>query len=153
MFLFRRGNYLTGSERFWILVASRDHVFRGVEQGICQANHGKSTSLKRMSKGDWITFYSSKMDYGKTDPCMAFTAIGRIADDTIFQVTVGEGFKPFRRRVDYIHSIEAEIKPLIPALSFIKNKKSWGYPFRFGTLEIDQADFELIANNMKAEFL
>jgi len=31
---------------------------------------------------------------------------------------------------------------------FIKNKKSWGYVFRFGFLKIDQESFEIIAQNM-----
>ena len=53
-------------------------------------------------------------------------------------------FKPFRRKVKYIHTGTVEIRPLINDLAFIKNKKSWGSAFRFGLIEIRQQDFERI---------
>ncbi|RZK52785.1 MAG: EVE domain-containing protein, partial [Pedobacter sp.] len=40
------------------------------------------------------------------------------------------------------------IIPLIDDLNFIQNKKSWGYPFRFGFFEINQHDFDLISTQM-----
>jgi predicted RNA-binding protein len=40
------------------------------------------------------------------------------------------------------------VAPLIENLNFIKNKHNWGYIFRFGFLEIPQADLELISNLM-----
>jgi hypothetical protein len=40
--------------KYWIIVASRDHVQRGVEEGICQTCHGKGAPLKKMSEGDWV---------------------------------------------------------------------------------------------------
>lgn len=47
---------------------------------------------------------------------------------------------------------ETPIRPLINDLSFIKNKQSWGFMFRFGMFEIPKTDFELIKNAMiKAE--
>jgi hypothetical protein len=42
----------------------------------------------------------------------------------------------------------ADIRPLINQLQFIQNKSRWGYAFRFGHIEIPQADFELIAAKM-----
>ncbi|WP_313897332.1 EVE domain-containing protein [Bacillus cereus group sp. BfR-BA-01380] len=45
---------------YWIGVASRDHVLKGVEGGIAQLCHGDSSPLKRMKSGDWIIYYSSK---------------------------------------------------------------------------------------------
>ncbi|MEZ4980390.1 MAG: EVE domain-containing protein [Saprospiraceae bacterium] len=48
------------SPKFWIIVGSKDHVKKGVEGGFAQAGHGKSAPLKRMSKGDYIEYYSGK---------------------------------------------------------------------------------------------
>ena len=41
-----------------------------------------------------------------------------------------------------------EIRPLIDQLNFIEDKQCWGYMFRFGFFEINQADFALIADQM-----
>jgi hypothetical protein len=37
---------------------------------------------------------------------------------------------------------------MIGALDFIKDKTHWGAPFRFGVVEIQEADFQLIASEM-----
>ena len=42
--------------KYWIIVASKDHVENGVGQGIAQACHGKVTPLKRMKKGDLVSY-------------------------------------------------------------------------------------------------
>ena len=38
--------------RYWIGVASRDHVMKGVAGGFCQLGHGKSAPVKRLAPGD-----------------------------------------------------------------------------------------------------
>jgi len=135
-------------KKYWIVVASRDHVQRGVEGGFMQANHGKASALKRMQSGDGILYYSSKEIYGGETKCQRFTAIGEIADDLIYQGEMGGGFVPLRRDVDYSACQEASILPLIGALDFIKDKTHWGAPFRFGVVEIGEKDFQLIAEQM-----
>jgi hypothetical protein len=65
---------------------------------------------------------------------------------------MGGGFTPFRRDVDYVDAQEAAILPLLDRLEFTRGKKNWGYAFRFGILEISQADFETIAAAMQARF-
>jgi hypothetical protein len=40
--------------KYWIIVASKDHVKTGQAEGIAQACHGKASPLKRMRKGDFI---------------------------------------------------------------------------------------------------
>jgi hypothetical protein len=134
--------------KYWILIASRDHVQLGVEGGFAQANHGKVTALKRMQAGDGILYYSSKEIYGEETKCQRFTAIGEIADDLVYQGLMGGGFVPFRRNVDYHSCQEISILPLIGALDFIKDKTHWGAPFRFGVVEIGEQDFQLIAEKM-----
>lgn len=134
--------------RYWIGVASRDHVIKGVYGGFAQLCHGKEAPLKKMNTGDWIIYYSSKVSFNESTPYQKFTALGKVVDDYIFQFDMGNDFIPFRRNIDFISCTETSIHPLIPHLSFIKNEKRWGYPFRFGHFEISEKDFKLIAEKM-----
>jgi predicted RNA-binding protein len=134
--------------RFWIGVASQEHVKIGELGGFCQLCHGKSTPLKRMKNGDFIIYYSSKKRMNDKEPYQKFTAIGQIKDDLVYQVEMFEGFFPYRKDVDFFESSEYPIIPLINELTFIQNKKQWGYPFRYGHLEISKNDFLLIASCM-----
>lgn len=134
--------------RYWAITAPWDHVMMGKSHSITQANHGKAHALKRMKEGDWIVYYSPKMSFSTNWKCQRFTAMARVLDDEIFQVQLSNGFAPFRRRVEFIPCREVHIKPLIPLLSFIKNKESWGFSFKFGVIEIPQEDFSIIAKNM-----
>jgi len=136
------------STKYWILVASKDHVKNGIAQGIAQACHGKAAPLKRMKKGDFVIYYSGKQTLGKPDKCQEFTALGKVIDDEIFQFKVSEDFCPTRRNIAFLESQDTSILPLIADLVFINNKKSWGYPFRFGFFEINQHDFDLISSKM-----
>jgi hypothetical protein len=135
-------------KKYWIIVASRDHVQRGLESGFMQANHGKASALKRMQAGDGILYYSSKAVYGQETKCQRFTAIGEITDDLVYQGEMGGGFVPFRRNVNYFPCHEVSILPLIGALDFIKDKTYWGGPFRFGVMEVGEKDFQSIAEQM-----
>jgi EVE domain-containing protein len=138
--------------RNWIIVASRDHVLNGVREGIAQASHGKQTPLRRMNKDDNIIYYSPKMVYGQNEKCQRFTAIGKIKDNDIFEVKLNETFSPFRRRVEYFHECkEIPIENLIPVLSLIKNKKSWGNVFRLGLIQIPDNDFLTISKEMRPD--
>lgn len=134
--------------RFWIGVASQEHVTNGIKLGICQFCHGKSTPAQRLQKGDYVIYYSSKVSMDGDEPCQKFTAIGIVTDDEPYQVTMNPDFKPYRRNIAYLDAQHVDIKPLIEKLPFIKNQKSWGYVFRYGFLEIDQQSFEIIAQSM-----
>lgn len=134
--------------RYWISVASKDHVTTGVAEGIAQACHGKAAPLKRMRKNDFIIFYSGKQTMGTKEVCQKFTAIGKVADDDVYQFQMSADFCPSRRNIAFLQSEEVSILPLINNLEFISNKKSWGYPFRFGFFEINQHDFNLISSQM-----
>ncbi len=134
--------------KYWIAVASKDHIQRGVKGGFMQAGHGKLAPLKRMKADDWVIFYSPKETLEGDQKCQAFTAIGQAIDEEIYQFTVSEDFIPYRRNVKFIPSHEVSILPLIDGLDFIKNKKSWGFPFRMGFFEIDENDFRRISKEM-----
>jgi predicted RNA-binding protein len=131
-------------QKYWITVVSKDHAMGAITGGFIQINHGKEAPLKRMSADDWIIIYSSKQTVDGDAKLQAFTAIGQVIDEEIYQHKMSETFIPFRRNIKFYDCIETPIVPLIPDLDFIKNKQSWGYPFRFGFFEIYKADFELI---------
>jgi hypothetical protein len=84
-----------------------------------------------------------------SQPCQRFTALGIVLDDGPAQVEVGPEFHPWRRQVEWKPLAEAEIRPLIGRLAFILDKSHWGSPFRFGFLQISQADFEIIQEAMQ----
>ncbi len=137
--------------RYWINTISKDHVQKGVSGGFAQADHGKNTRLKRLGKGDYLIFYSPKTSLKDGETLQAFTAIGIIDDNAPYQVEMTADFQPWRRKVKFLDSEEAKVKPLLEHLSFIKDKQHWGYPFRMGLFEIQKADFELIANAMSVK--
>ena len=137
--------------RYWVIVASKEHVQNGVGWGIAQANHGKAAPLKRLSVGDGILYYSPKVTFAGSEKLQAFTAVGQVAGGDVYQFDMGGGFVPFRRDIKYFECRDAPILPLIPALTFIENKQSWGHLFRFGFFEIPKVDYDLISNQMLPE--
>jgi len=134
--------------KFWIAVACREHVLRGAAEGFCQVCHGKSGPLRLMSPQDWIVYYSPAEQFGRSIPCRKFTAIGRICEGEPYPFRMNEGFIPWRRDVIFLPAMEADIQPMIDALSFIKDKRRWGFPFRRGCFAIPRDDFALIAKQM-----
>ena len=139
-----------GGPANWLAVASADHVARGLQWGIMQVGHGKGAPLKRLHAGDRVVYYSPVRRFGAKEPCQAFTALGRVRDDRIYQADMGGGFVPFRRDVDYQRAREAPIRPLLEALSFTRGNRNWGYAFRFGLLKVTAEDMALIAQAMGA---
>ncbi len=140
------------SHRYWIGVVSKDHVAVGVAGGFAQLNHGKAGPLERMAAGDGFAYYSPRDRYPDGPPLQAFTAIGRVADAPIVQADQGDGFRPFRRAVDYLPAQDAPIRPLVDALTFIRSKAHWGAAFRFGFLRVPEDDFARIAAAMGRDF-
>lgn len=134
--------------RYWIGVASKEHVNQGIAGGFCQLCHGKAQPLKRMSVGDWIIYYSPKELFEQATPCQKFTAIGEVVGSEIYPFEMYPGFIPHRRDIRFLKATDVPIRPLLEQLSFIKDKSKWGYAFRFGHLEIQKSDFELIATKM-----
>lgn len=134
--------------KYWVASISKEHTMRGVTGGFIQVCHGKEAPLKRMKKGDYLLIYSSKITMEGNEKCQAFSAVGKIKDDKVYQFQMTEAFKPFRRNIEFLECAETSIIPLIDDLEFIQNKKSWGYPFRFGFFEINENDFNFITSRM-----
>ena len=135
----------------WVAVASAEHVAIGRAQGFMQVGHGKGAPLKRLHAGDRIAYYSPVRVLGGKDACQAFTAIGVVRDERVYQGDMGGGFLPFRKDVDWFDAQEAAIRPLLESLSFTSGKSNWGYAFRFGLLKVTEADMDLIVRAMRAK--
>jgi EVE domain len=147
----RRCSYESTDRRYWLAVASADHARRGREQGFMQVGHGEGGPLKRPRAGDCVVYYSPTVAMGGKERLQAFTSIGVIADERVYQADMGGGFRPFRRDVRFVEAEEASILPLLDVLDLTRGKRSWGYPFRFGFLEITPHDFETISAAMGAK--
>lgn len=85
--------------RYWLGVASKDHVQIGVEGGFCQLCHGKKAPLTRMQRGDYILYYSPKQAFQSAEPCQAITACGVVTGDDVYQHEMFSGFIPYRRDI------------------------------------------------------
>ena len=136
--------------RYWIGVASHEHVQRGVTGGFAQVCHGKMGTLIQMQEGDWIIYYSPTFSFGGKDSCKSFTAIGKISEREPYTFAMSADFVPWRRDVTFLPSKIASIELLLEKLTFIIDKKKWGFPFRRGSFEISEQDFKLIAQAMGA---
>ncbi|MBS0651736.1 MAG: EVE domain-containing protein [Verrucomicrobia bacterium] len=137
--------------RYWIGVASREHVKRGVAGGFAQVCHGKGGPLKQMTAGDWIVYYSPTERFGEKMPCRKWTALGKIGAKEPYLFKMSDDFIPWRRDVAFVQIKEAAIEPMIDTLSFIRDKRRWGFPFRRGCFAIEKKDFLLIASSMEVE--
>jgi hypothetical protein len=131
--------------RYWVGVACRAHVQRGLAGGFAQLGHGKRAPLARMKPGDWIVYYSPATEMRGGEPCQSFTAIGRVVGD----VTRADN-EMFRRPIDFLTARDAPIRPMLNSLSFIPDAIRWGYPFRRGHFEMSEGDFRVIAEAMGA---
>jgi len=131
----------------WLGVVSAEHVRRGVELGIAQIGHGKRSGLARMHVGDTLIYYSPRERLRDGPPVKAFTAVGTIADEEIWQADEGS-FKPFRRRVRYEPSARmVEIEELKDVLDLTASP-NWGYSLRRGLLQLTEHDVGLIVPAM-----
>lgn len=65
----------------WVIVASRDHARRGLDDGFVMANHGKRAPLARMSRGDGVLIYSPKTAYPDGEPLRAVTIVGEVTGE------------------------------------------------------------------------
>lgn len=127
----------------------REHVRRAVALGIAQTNHGSRAALEQMGESDGLVYYSPKTDIDG-EPLKDFTAVGRIADDLVYQSGDSGEYRPWRRRVDYERdAVDTSIRPLLPVMDFTRNDPNWGYQLRRGLIEISRHDFDVIRRQMR----
>ncbi|ULO07667.1 EVE domain-containing protein [Paenibacillus sp. 19GGS1-52] len=138
---------ISQQSRFWIGVVSASHVKRGELGGFAQLCHGKSAPLRKMRAGDWLIYYSPRTEMEGV-PLQAFTAVGEVADDQVYEYQMSPSFVSFRRNISYISCRKVQIRDLLEQLSFTRVNRNWGYSFRQGHFEIGREDFLMIASTM-----
>lgn len=132
----------------WLGVASADHVARGVGLGIGQIGHGARPGLARMRPGDVLVYYSPRETLDGA-PLRAFTAIGRVVDDEVWQADEGE-FRPWRRRVAYESGARPVALASVRADLELTSGPDWGYRLRRGLVELGDHDATVMAAAMGA---
>jgi hypothetical protein len=136
--------------RYWLGIATLDHVRNGVEGGFCQLGHGKAAPIKRLSPGDWLIYYSPRTELEGGEPVQEFTALGQVAPGKPYAVAQSEGFEPTRRNVRYQKRARpAPIRPLLEQLELTRGRQNWGMVVRRSLVEISSADFEVIRSAMR----
>jgi len=136
--------------RYWLGVAHREQVLRGVHTGMAQASAAARSTLADMGEADGIVYYSPRTAF-EGDVLREFTAIGRIADAASGPVgDPGSEYLPWRRRTDYDpEAVATSIRPLLSVLEFSRGDPNWGYQLRRGMLEISRHDFDMIRQQMR----
>lgn len=101
-----------------------------------------------MKKGDYLLYYSPKYQLNGQEKLQAFTAVGKILDDTAYQVEMFEGFFPFRRDVSYYQPVkDCHIEQ-------VRQHPQWrqyASQIRYGHFEISKEFFLYVFEQMKGE--
>ncbi len=132
----------------WLGVVSRAHVERGIAGGFAQLCHGKEGPLRRMKVGDWLIYYSPSTEMGGGERLQAFTALGRVVGERVYERDMGGGFVPFRRDVRY-EPVRAVPIATLTAELHLTARPNWGMALRRGHLPLDEHDFERIAGALR----
>ena len=134
--------------RYWLGVASKDHVALGVADGFCQLCHGKKAPLQRMRRGDHILYYSPKQAFRSNQPCQAITACGVVAGDEVYRHEMFPGFVPYRRDIDWrtpVREVPLDVLRTLPGWSDVAPK------LRFGHVELPPELFQAIQEYMLSD--
>jgi len=138
---------------YWIFVTNEQNWKVVKEKNVWGLPRGRENSIKRVKKGDKAFIYlMQEKTKNKTVPTRIigffevvsdpFTSSERIFKDRLY---------PNRVRLKPILVLEKnylEFKPLVPKLSFIKNKNYWSGYFRSGLVEISEKDYELLKSEL-----
>lgn len=131
--------------KFWIGVASKEHVEIGVKGGFAQLCHGKCAPLNRMKAGDWLIYYAPKVSMQTNQPYRKFMAVGQVLEGEAYPFEMYPGFIPYRKNV----SFQKVTSPLsLEGISKFPIWQDYRSKLRFGHFEISEELFELIAFSM-----
>jgi hypothetical protein len=137
------------SRQFWVGVAVKDHVDRGVAGGFCMFAHGKHDAVMRVKPGDRFAYYAPMTGMREGEAVRAFVAIGEVLDEAPAEHAMGGGMG-WRRGARYFASQPADVYPLLDKLSFVHDRSHWGMAFRRSLFKVAETDFALIAAAMGA---
>ena len=136
--------------KYWVGVASADHVEVAVADEFVQLGHGKDAPVRHVQPGDLLALYSPRSQLHAGEPIRSFTAIGRVCDREPYLYAQTRSFSPTRRDVRYFKAQVTPIQPLLGELSFIRPGPHWALPFRRGLIEVSGPDMRIIAKAMNA---
>ena len=139
-------------KQYYINTICHEHVKLGVAGSFTQSDHGGAKRLKRLQRGDWMIFYSPRVAMDRAAASLqAFTAIGQVDDDDVYQVEMTPQFKPWRRNIKFESSSGmSPAKPLLGVLECTRERgNKWGMVFRRGLFKISEHDARVIAGSMK----
>lgn len=135
--------------KYWIGIASKDHIMTGVAGNFCQLGHGKHAPVKRLNPADWLIYYAPRTKLKGGDKVQAFVALGQIQEGDPYLVGMSMDFSAWRRNISYQDVRSANIHDLLDQLNFITDRKHWGILFRRPMFEVSESDFNLIARAME----
>lgn len=136
---------------FWIGIAARDHVMKGVAGGFAQLGHGREAAVRRLHKDDWLVYYAPRTALKGGKVVQGFVALGQVRSAEPYQVQVSKDFSPFRIDVEYYPCRDAPIRPLLAQLKLTRERgNKWGMALRRSLVRSDVDDFRLIAHAMDA---
>src|SRR3989338_4849747 len=131
---------------YFLLTASKDHLMKGIEHGFVQQK--RPHRIEKIKQGDCVVFYASKEnfgdkkgyqkilgwacalddDYEEMDPK---TMAASLREEDQFGCSSGTTF--YRKKMEmHPASSPIDLRPLLPRLHFVKNKKSWSFYFMSG---------------------
>ena len=134
--------------KYWIGVASKEHVAIGVAGGFAQLCHGKKAPLARMKVGDYLFYYAPKISLQSKEPYQKIIALGQVTGKEIYSYEMAPGFIPFRRDVHFVKSLhEVTLKQLnqLPEWQSLRSR------LRFGHFEISENLCQQICHLMACE--
>ena len=103
--------------------------------------------------GDKVTFYVSRETFRSQKPVHKLMGLATVrgrwytSDKRIWD----NGVFPCRININLLSESSCEIAPLVPKLTFIKNKRNWGITFMGGIVKVPETDFALIAENLNCQ--
>ncbi|MFO1144176.1 MAG: EVE domain-containing protein [Amaricoccus sp.] len=133
----------------WIAVISADHAAAAARDGFFACSHGDGRAAARPSLGDRFAYYAPREGLGEGEPVQAFVALGRILDAAPSPRTIG-GFEAQVRQAEYEPVGRVPVRPLLPALGFLRDKGShWGMAFRRGLFAVSEEDFAVVERALR----
>lgn len=133
----------------WVAVISADHAAAAARDGFFACSHGDGRAAARPAEGDRFVYYAPREGSGEGEPVQAFVALGRILDARPSPRVIGS-FEAQVRRAAYEPVGRAPVRPLLPALGFLRERGShWGMAFRRGLCAIGEEDFAVIGRALR----
>lgn len=136
--------------RSWICVVSREDALVARATDAVRLSATGEQRLRRLRAGDGVLLYSPREQNKTGEKVQRFTAVGVVTGVAPYQRDDDLHGSWFRDVVFDRPTGEVQVRPLLGALSFVRDAEGWGIVFRPGFLSVTQADFDLVRRHMAA---